>query len=99
MYCFSWIILFSSVPILFQFKEELPASISFLENCLHVLETDNGSAIMPTVEFFGMPEEECEAQLLWSNTLAVPAQEITCQVMAAVLNVINSTSLFIACLK
>ncbi|CAG5128876.1 unnamed protein product, partial [Candidula unifasciata] len=66
--------------IIRKFKEELPASMIFLENCLLALETDHGSASMPTADCFGMPGEESEPQLLWNNTSNVSAEEITSQI-------------------
>ncbi|XP_005107242.1 integrator complex subunit 8 [Aplysia californica] len=66
--------------IIRKFKEDLPASISFLENCLTLLETEHDSARMPTSACFSLPREETDAQLLWQNTQDVPAQEMTCQI-------------------
>lgn len=66
--------------IIRKFKEELPASISFLENCLRILESGANSADMPSTEFFGLPKEDADGQLLWGNTIKVSPQEMTCQI-------------------
>lgn len=66
--------------IIRKFKEELPASITFLENCLQVLENDHGTASMPMLECFCLPTEETDGQLLWDNGIDVSSQEMICQI-------------------
>jgi len=66
--------------IIRKFKEELPASISFLENCLTQLENEHDSARMPTIKCFCLPGEHTDEQMLWHNTLDVSAQEMICQI-------------------
>ncbi|XP_013078928.2 integrator complex subunit 8-like isoform X1 [Biomphalaria glabrata] len=66
--------------IIRKFKDELPASINFLENCLHTLELESRCAAMPTSECFGLPNEDFDGQLLWSNSTKVTSQEMISQI-------------------
>ena len=71
---------FSLFLYYFQFKEELPASVTFLENCLQALEAEHDTARMPMPDCFNLPTEEADGQLIWDNGIDVSSQEMICQV-------------------
>ncbi|KAK7115409.1 integrator complex subunit 8-like [Littorina saxatilis] len=61
--------------IIRKFREQLPSSIGFLENCCR----EQPSVKMPTVASFAMPSEKAESTNGWDHTVLVPSHEVACQ--------------------